>query len=192
MAIRMTGMGKGQIWVNGKSIGRHWMSYLSPLLQPSQAEYHIPRSFLHKKHNLLVILEEEKANPKHIEIMTVNRNTICSYITDEHPPNVRSFTNKGTKLHAVVDKLKPESTLKCPGFKKVSAVQFASFGNPTGFCGTFELGTCNSAVSQHVVEKHCLGKYNCTIPWDPSLFPISGRHCPHGKPLALAIQVRCD
>lgn len=38
VAIRMTGMGKGMIWVNGKSIGRHWMSYLSPLGQPTQSE----------------------------------------------------------------------------------------------------------------------------------------------------------
>ena len=46
VAIRMTGMGKGMIWVNGKSIGRHWMSFLSPLGTPSQAEYHIPRAYL--------------------------------------------------------------------------------------------------------------------------------------------------
>jgi len=38
VAIRMTGMGKGMVWINGKSIGRHWMSYLSPLGQPTQSE----------------------------------------------------------------------------------------------------------------------------------------------------------
>jgi hypothetical protein len=38
VAIRMRGMGKGMIWVNGKSIGRHWMSFLSPLGKPSQSE----------------------------------------------------------------------------------------------------------------------------------------------------------
>lgn len=38
VAIRMNGMGKGMIWVNGQSIGRHWMSYLSPLGQPTQSE----------------------------------------------------------------------------------------------------------------------------------------------------------
>lgn len=38
VAIRMTGMGKGMIWVNGKNIGRYWMSYLSPLRKPSQEE----------------------------------------------------------------------------------------------------------------------------------------------------------
>ncbi|TKY67659.1 Beta-galactosidase 14 [Spatholobus suberectus] len=38
VAVRMTGMGKGMIWVNGQSIGRHWMSYLSPLGKPTQSE----------------------------------------------------------------------------------------------------------------------------------------------------------
>ena len=38
VAIRMTGMGKGHMWVNGRSIGRHWISYLSPLGSPSQSE----------------------------------------------------------------------------------------------------------------------------------------------------------
>lgn len=38
VAIRMNGMGKGMIWVNGKCIGRYWMSYHSPLGKPSQSE----------------------------------------------------------------------------------------------------------------------------------------------------------
>lgn len=38
VAIRMKGMSKGMVWVNGNSIGRYWMSFLSPFAQPSQAE----------------------------------------------------------------------------------------------------------------------------------------------------------
>lgn len=38
VAIRMKGMGKGMVWVNGKSIGRYWVSFLSPLGKPSQLE----------------------------------------------------------------------------------------------------------------------------------------------------------
>lgn len=38
VVIRMTGMGKGMIWVNEQSIGRFWMSFLSPLGKPSQSE----------------------------------------------------------------------------------------------------------------------------------------------------------
>ncbi|EFH45030.1 hypothetical protein ARALYDRAFT_916481 [Arabidopsis lyrata subsp. lyrata] len=56
VAIRMKGMGKGLIWVNGIGVGRYWMSFVSPL-----GEYHIPRSFMKegKKKSMLVILEEE-------------------------------------------------------------------------------------------------------------------------------------
>ncbi|XP_028765659.1 beta-galactosidase 13-like [Neltuma alba] len=192
VAIRMTGMGKGQIWINGKSIGRHWMSYLSPLRQPSQSEYHIPRAFLNKKDNLVVVLEEEKSNPEKVEIVLVDRDTICSYITDAHPPNVKQFASKKMKLHAIVDDVKTEAGLKCPNFKKVTAVEFASFGDPQGACGGYDIGTCNSPAAKQVVEQHCMGKSNCTIPMDPSLFPISGNPCPQGRPLALAIQVKCS
>jgi hypothetical protein len=27
LALDMSGMGKGQIWINGQSIGRHWPAY---------------------------------------------------------------------------------------------------------------------------------------------------------------------
>merc|ERR1712115_175537 len=89
--------------VNGKNIGRHWMSFLSPLGQPTQSEYHIPRSYLKPMDNLIVILEEERANPEMIEIVTVNRDTICSYMTEYHPPHVRSWERKKNKFRPVVD-----------------------------------------------------------------------------------------
>lgn len=38
VAIRMKGMGKGLIWVNGNGVGRYWMSFLSPLGKPTQTE----------------------------------------------------------------------------------------------------------------------------------------------------------
>ncbi|EFH61991.1 predicted protein [Arabidopsis lyrata subsp. lyrata] len=61
VAIRMKGMGKGLIWVHGIGVGRYWMSFVSPLGEPIQTEYHIPRSFMkeEKKKSMFVILEEE-------------------------------------------------------------------------------------------------------------------------------------
>ncbi|KAF7841215.1 beta-galactosidase 13-like [Senna tora] len=189
VAIRMTGMGKGQIWVNGKSIGRHWMSYLSRLKQPTQSEYHIPRVYLKEKENLLVIFEEERANPEKIEILNVDRDTICSYITDKHPPNVNQFASKKMKFHAVVDEAKPEAVLKCPNFKKVVAVEFAGYGDPTGVCGNFQPGKCDSSVAKKVVEQRCMGKDECSVPMDAALFPIT---CPENVPKVLAIQLKCS
>ncbi|XP_075509695.1 beta-galactosidase-like isoform X1 [Primulina tabacum] len=78
VALDMLGMGKGEIWVNGVSVGRHWPGYIangncggcnyagtftekkcqSGCGQPSQRWYHIPRSWLKPSGNLLVVFEE--------------------------------------------------------------------------------------------------------------------------------------
>lgn len=187
-------MGKGQIWINGKSIGRHWMSFLSPLKQPSQSEYHIPRAFLSEKgkDNLIVILEEEdKSEPDKIEILTVDRDTICSFVTDRHPPNVRQFASKKMKFHTVLDTAAPEASLKCIDGKKVVSVDFASFGDPQGVCGNYKLGNCTSAAAKQVVEQNCLGKDQCYVPLDPKLFPLADANCQSVDSKALAVQLTC-
>lgn len=38
IALRMTGMQKGVIWVNGINLGRYWVSYLSAIDKPTQEE----------------------------------------------------------------------------------------------------------------------------------------------------------
>ncbi|XP_057456552.1 beta-galactosidase 13-like [Lotus japonicus] len=187
VAIRMEGMGKGMVWINGKSIGRHWMSYLSPLGKPTQSEYHIPRSYLNSKDNLLVVFEEEVASPEKIAILNVNRDTICSFITENHPPNVKSWSYKNNKFQSVVDNPAPEATLKCPNRKTIKAVEFASFGDPEGYCGEFTMGKCNAPDTQKIVEQTCLGKEGCSVPLDKA---TSHDACPDVTK-ALAIQVKC-
>ncbi|KAL6219204.1 hypothetical protein ACLB2K_012410 [Fragaria x ananassa] len=177
-AIRMTGMGKGMIWVNGISIGRHWMSFLSPLGQPTQTEYHIPRAFIKPK-NLLVVLEEEPSDPKDIEIVTVNRDTICSLIGQDYPGHVKYWDRKaGILQHAPGKSLQATALLNCPDYKKISKIEFASYGNPDGSCGALTMGTCNAPESKKVVEDLCLGKMICTVPLDPKLFFKAGDPCP--------------
>ncbi|KAK6923724.1 hypothetical protein RJ641_009924 [Dillenia turbinata] len=36
VALNMTTMGKGEIWINGQSIGRYWITFLTPEGNPSQ------------------------------------------------------------------------------------------------------------------------------------------------------------
>ncbi|KAE8008752.1 hypothetical protein FH972_005235 [Carpinus fangiana] len=191
IAIRMRGMGKGMIWVNGKSIGRHWMSFLSPLGKPSQSEYHIPRSFIKPSENLIVVLEEEKGNPKEMDILLVNRDTICSFITEYYPPHVRSWQRKDSKIRPVLDVVKPAAHLKCPHNKEIVAVQFASFGDPYGVCGNYFMGKCNAPVAKEVVEQHCKGKSSCSVPIERELFIKNNDACPDIKK-TLAIQVKCE
>nr|KYP44066.1 Beta-galactosidase 13 [Cajanus cajan] len=193
VAIRMTGMGKGLIWVNGQNIGRHWMTFLSPLGQPTQSEYHIPRSYLNPLDNLLVIFEEEGVAPNQVEILNVNRDTICSFISESDPANVNSWVSRRGNFHPIVDVVGPAATLECETGKKIVAVEFASFGNPTGNCGGYSLGSCNAAATQQIVEQQCLGQPTCTVALNRAVFNQNGADlCPDLLVKDLAIQARCS
>ncbi|KAE8686557.1 Beta-galactosidase 5 [Hibiscus syriacus] len=77
LSLDMSSMGKGQIWINGQSIGRYWTTpangncsgcnYVGAFRQTkchfgcgslSQQWYHVPRSWLKPTQNLLVVFEE--------------------------------------------------------------------------------------------------------------------------------------
>ncbi|TYH31708.1 hypothetical protein ES288_A01G194100v1 [Gossypium darwinii] len=189
VAIVMTGMGKGMVWINGRSIGRYWNNYLSPLKKPTQSEYHIPRAYLKPK-NLIVLLEEEGGNPKDVHIVTVNRDTICSAVSEIHPPSPRLFETKNGSLQAKVNDLKPRAELKCPGKKQIVAVEFASYGDPFGACGAYFIGNCTAPESKQVVEKYCLGKPSCQIPLDSIPFSNQNDACTHLRK-TLAVQLKC-
>ncbi|GLU10047.1 hypothetical protein SLE2022_268750 [Rubroshorea leprosula] len=89
LALDMSFMSKGQIWINGNSIGRHWPAYkasgtchqcsyaglynekkcLSGCGESSQKWYHVPRSWLKPKGNLLVVFEEWDGDPSGISLV---------------------------------------------------------------------------------------------------------------------------
>ncbi|XP_023744380.1 beta-galactosidase isoform X2 [Lactuca sativa] len=89
LALDMNGMGKGQMWVNGEAIGRHWAgnkargncgkcSYTGIYNEnkcnrycgdPSQRWYHVPRSWLRPTGNFLVVFEELGGNPDWITLV---------------------------------------------------------------------------------------------------------------------------
>lgn len=190
-AVKMDKMQKGMMWVNGKSLGRYWSSFLSPLGQPTQSEYHIPRAFLKPTNNLLVIFEETGGLPETIEIQTVNRDTICSIITEYHPPHVKSWQRSGTDFVAVVEDLKSGAHLNCPVHKIIDKVEFASYGNPDGACGNLILGNCSSANSLRIAEQNCLGKNSCTIPIEREVYDEPSKDpCPNIFK-SLAVQMKC-
>ncbi|KAK8697011.1 hypothetical protein V6N13_113175 [Hibiscus sabdariffa] len=89
LALDMSSMGKGEIWVNGQSIGRHWPGYIASgscgacdyagtytdtkcrtgCGQPSQRWYHVPRSWVKPSGNLLVVFEEWGGDPSRITLV---------------------------------------------------------------------------------------------------------------------------
>ncbi|KAJ1691165.1 hypothetical protein LUZ63_015320 [Rhynchospora breviuscula] len=90
VALDMSSMGKGQVWVNGQSIGRYWPAYTAygdcsacsyggtynekkcatNCGDSSQKWYHVPRSWLNPSGNLLVVLEEMGGNPSGMTLVT--------------------------------------------------------------------------------------------------------------------------
>ncbi|GER50249.1 beta-galactosidase [Striga asiatica] len=190
VAIKMNSMAKGMVWVNGQSIGRYWVSYISPIGSPTQEEYHIPREYLKPKDNLLVVFEETGGNPEKMEIVTVNRDTICSVITEYHHPHVKTWERKNNEFRNITDPIKA-AYLTCPDNKVIDKVEFASFGNSDNACGSFKPGPCDSTAVHDLVEKLCLGKTTCTIPFErEQLLNGAKELCPDVEK-TLAIQVKC-
>jgi len=62
------------------------------------------------------------------------------------------------------------ATISCPSSTVVSTINFASYGTPTGFCGAFSKGSCDSGNSMPVVAGACLNKATCTILAQNSVF----------------------
>ncbi|MED6216476.1 hypothetical protein PIB30_008175 [Stylosanthes scabra] len=90
LALDMISMGKGQVWINGRSIGRHWPGYKAGgkcgdcdyagyyvdtkcktnCGQPTQRWYHVPRSWLKPGGwNYFVVFEEWGGDPTGINLV---------------------------------------------------------------------------------------------------------------------------
>ena len=56
------------------------------------------------------------------------------------------------------------ASLSCPAGQSISSIGFASYGTPTGSCGSYATGSCNAANSMTLVSNACLGKASCSVP----------------------------
>ncbi|GKV24703.1 hypothetical protein SLEP1_g34286 [Rubroshorea leprosula] len=165
VVVDLLGLGKGEAWINGNSIGRYWPSYIadesacsgsgdvcdyrgpysdskcvSKCGEPTQRWYHVPRSFFQDGDNTLVLFEEFGGDPSKVNFKTVRAGTVCG----------NAYENRTLEL-------------SCQGHP-ISAVNFASFGDPAGSCGAFQKGNCegeNDALS--ILQKECVGKETCLI-----------------------------
>lgn len=82
-----------------------------------------------------------------------------------------------------------ELVLGCSGASAtISAFQFASYGNPTGSCGGYSLGSCNAANSTAIVEAACVGQHACTVWPNTTTF---GDPC-FGTAKTLVVQFTCS
>lgn len=190
IVLDMSTMGKGLMFVNGQGIGRYWISYKHALGRPSQQLYHIPRSFLRQKDNVLVLFEEEFGRPDAIMILTVKRDNICTFISERNPAHIKSWERKDSQITVTAADLKPRATLTCSPKKLIQQVVFASYGNPMGICGNYTIGSCHTPRAKELVEKACLGKRICTLPVSADVYG-GDANCP-GTTATLAVQAKCS
>ncbi|KAL2348569.1 hypothetical protein Fmac_002569 [Flemingia macrophylla] len=179
LALDMEGMGKGQIWINGLSIGRYWTapaagncngcsyagSFRPPKCQvgcgqPTQRWYHVPRAWLKPNHNLLVVFEELGGDPSRISLVKRSVGGVCADVSEYHP-NIRNWRIESYGKSEVFHP--PKVHLHCSPGQAISSIKFASFGTPLGTCGNYEQGVCHSPASYAILEKKCIGKPRCTV-----------------------------
>ncbi|KAH7657472.1 Beta-galactosidase protein [Dioscorea alata] len=200
LALDMGSMGKGQIWINGRSIGRYWPSYKasgscgscdyrgtynekkcqSNCGESSQRWYHVPRSWLNPTGNLLVVLEEWGGDPSGIAMVKRTVGSVCADISEMQP----SINNWHTKTYQI-----PKAHLLCPAGQKMSQIKFASFGTPQGVCGSYSEGACHAHESYDAFEKNCIGQQYCAVAVAPQIF--GGDPCP-GTMKKLSVEAICN
>ncbi|XP_051144440.1 beta-galactosidase 3 [Andrographis paniculata] len=180
LALDMSSMGKGQVWVNGQSLGRYWTAFATgncnecsyagtfrpPKCQlgcgrPTQRWYHLPRSWLKPSQNLLVLFEELGGNPTGITLVKRSLTSVCANVAEYHPNiknwQIESYGRPEESHH------KPKVHLSCDPGLVISAIKFASFGTPLGACGSFQQGTCHAPMSHSIIEKKCIGQQRCLV-----------------------------
>ncbi|XP_022844468.1 beta-galactosidase-like [Olea europaea var. sylvestris] len=194
LALDMNSMSKGQVWINGQSIGRYWNQYkasgscdtcnyagwfnekkcLSNCGEASQRWYHIPRSWLYPTGNLLVVFEEWGGNPYGISLVKRELASVCADIFEWQPTLVNWQMQASRKVNKP---LRPKVHLSCDPGQKISSIKFASFGTPQGVCGNFQEGSCHAFHSYDVFERYCIGQQFCAVPVTPEIF--GGDPCPN-------------
>lgn len=208
VALDMIHMGKGMAWLNGQEIGRYWPRRSSKYEQcvtqcdyrgkfnpdkcvtgcgePTQRWYHVPRSWFKPSGNVLIVFEETGGDPSQVRFSIRKVSGACGHLSKDH-----SFFDvenlQGSEI--LNDKNRATLRLKCPTNSNISAVKFASFGNPTGTCGSYMQGNCHDPNSASLVEKVCLNQNECALVMSSANFNM--QLCP-STVKKLAVEVNCS
>lgn len=211
VALDLGSMGKGEAWINGKSIGRYWPAFhaknsscsdgcdyrgtynsnkcLIGCGQPTQRWYHVPRSWLKPMNNFLVLFEEIGGDVSQISVMMRYQDTVCAHISEFQPSTKlwmqSSDMNNGNHNFSGASEL----SIECREGYIIQLISFASFGNPYGGCRNFEQGHCHHVASKSFVEAACIGHQHCSI--DVNVQSFGEDPCP-GTAKSLAVEVVCS
>ncbi len=98
-------------------------------------------------------------------------NPIAITVTDSQiGNNTISYTGSNQGTICTTASEGSNAVLAAPSGAVFTRVDFASYGNPTGTCPGFTIGSCNSLTSQSVAEGYLLGKNSATIPASNEIF----------------------
>lgn len=208
VGLDMKHMEKGQAWLNGHAIGRYWLrrsskhanctsfcdyrgkffpdKCLTGCGEPTQRWYHVPRSWFKPSGNTLVILEEKGGDPTKVSFVRRRVTGLCSFVSEDYPSiDLESWETSFNNRHEGMANLQ----LTCPKSTIISSIKFASYGNPSGTCGTYNQGSCHYSNTSLVIEKACLNKNGCIVPLGEESF--SNDLCP-GIKKSLAVEATCS
>ncbi|XP_031473527.1 beta-galactosidase 5-like [Nymphaea colorata] len=194
LALDMGSMKKGQVWINGQSIGRYWPAniaqgdcgecrYTGTFRQqkcqsgcglPTQRWYHVPRSWVRPTGNLLVVFEEIGGDASGISLVTRSLASVCADVSEFHP-YLRNWHLENYGKTEVLQQ--PKIHIHCEEGQTITAIKFASFGTPLGSCGDFQLGACHAPDSHSILEKSCIGQQRCSVAVSNTEF--GGDPCPN-------------
>ncbi|KHN31190.1 Beta-galactosidase 10 [Glycine soja] len=209
VGLDMLHMGKGLAWLNGEEIGRYWprksefksedcvkeCDYRGKFNpdkcdtgcgEPTQRWYHVPRSWFKPSGNILVLFEEKGGDPEKIKFVRRKVSGACALVAEDYP-SVGLLSQGEDKIQN--NKNVPFAHLTCPSNTRISAVKFASFGTPSGSCGSYLKGDCHDPNSSTIVEKACLNKNDCVIKLTEENFKTN--LCP-GLSRKLAVEAVCS
>ncbi|CAH9088466.1 unnamed protein product [Cuscuta europaea] len=207
VGLDMIHMGKGMAWLNGEEVGRYWLRKSSEndncvlrcdyrgkfnphkcntgCGEPTQRWYHVPRSWFKPSGNILVFFEEIGGDPSQITFSLRKVSSICAQISEDHPWVDLEHLQDGE----IGNIGKPTLKLKCPMNTRITEVTFASYGTPSGTCGSYAEGKCHDSNSVSLVNKVCLNKSECGVELSNRNFNVGV--CPNVTK-KLAVEIQCS
>lgn len=114
------------------------------------SRYHVPRSWLKPRQNLMVVFEELGGDASKISLVKRSVSRVCADAYEHHPMAENWRVNDAGDTE-ILHQAKVH--LQCGPGQSISNIQFASFGTPSGTCGSFLQGTCHAQESHAVIEK---------------------------------------
>lgn len=110
----------------------------------------MPRSFLQPGSNDIVLFEQFGGDPSKISFTTKQTESVCAHVSEDHPDQIDSWISPQQKLQ----RSGPALRLECPKEGQViSSIKFASFGTPSGTCGSYSHGECSSSQALAVAQE---------------------------------------